>query len=169
MFLMSLWPWAIRPIETSERPSQPSSCWRKRCSVETAMGSELVCHLNWALKGGPFPRSQNSDLQALPMSIILMTSSAQLTRCSCSPTTCTCCLPSSSTRSLAFLLSRSNSCARQGNKAKAIRPRAPHLTLPSFRACPSPEDKGRQQERQGEAKLGRRQTSRGQYTCLSLM
>lgn len=49
-----------------------------------------------------------SNLQALPISIILMTSSEQLTCFSCRPTTWTCCLPSSRTRSFAFLFKRSN-------------------------------------------------------------
>lgn len=48
------------------------------------------------------------NLQAPPISIILMTSSAQLTFFSWRPTTWTCCLPSSRTRSFAFLFKRSN-------------------------------------------------------------
>lgn len=48
------------------------------------------------------------NLQALPISIILMTSSAQPTCLSWRPTTWTCCLPSSRTRSFAFLFKRSN-------------------------------------------------------------
>lgn len=51
-----------------------------------------------------------SYLQLLPTSMSLRTSSVHLTSRSCSPTTCTCCLPSSRTRSFAFLLSRSNTC-----------------------------------------------------------
>lgn len=48
------------------------------------------------------------NLQAVPISIILMTSSAQLTCLSWRPTTWTCCLPSSRTRSFVFLFKRSN-------------------------------------------------------------
>lgn len=48
------------------------------------------------------------NLQALPISIILMTSSAQPTCFSRRPMTWTCCLPSSRTRSFAFLFKRSN-------------------------------------------------------------
>ena len=48
------------------------------------------------------------NLQALPISIILMTSSAQPTCLSWRPTTWTCCLPSSRTRSFDFLFKRSN-------------------------------------------------------------
>lgn len=50
----------------------------------------------------------NVHLQLFPTSISLRTSSVHFTSLSCSPTTCTCCFPSSSTRSLALRFRRSN-------------------------------------------------------------
>lgn len=47
-------------------------------------------------------------LQLFPTSMSLRTSSVHFTSLSCSPTTCTCCFPSSRTRNLALRLSRSN-------------------------------------------------------------
>lgn len=47
-------------------------------------------------------------LQLFPTSMSLRTSSVHFTSLSCSPTTCTCCLPSSRTRNLALRFSRSN-------------------------------------------------------------
>lgn len=64
-----------------------------------------------------------SNLHALPISIILMTSSAQLTCLSWRPTTWTCCLPSSRTRSFAFLFKRSNTYIQ------ATKPRQIWITL----------------------------------------
>lgn len=64
-----------------------------------------------------------SNLHALPISIILMTSSAQLTCLSWRPTTWTCCLPSSRTRSFAFLFKRSNTYIQ------ATKPRQIWVTL----------------------------------------
>lgn len=49
-----------------------------------------------------------SYLQLFPTSMSFRTSSVHLTSFSCSPTTCTCCFPSSSTLSLALRFSRSN-------------------------------------------------------------
>lgn len=47
-------------------------------------------------------------LQLFPTSMSLRTSSVHFTSLSCSPTTCTCCFPSSRTRNLALRFSRSN-------------------------------------------------------------
>lgn len=49
-----------------------------------------------------------SYLQLFPTSMSFRTSSVHLTSFSCSPTTCTCCFPSSNTLSLALRFSRSN-------------------------------------------------------------
>lgn len=49
-----------------------------------------------------------SYLQLFPTSMSFRTSSVHLTTSYCSPTTCTCCFPSSSTLSLALRFSRSN-------------------------------------------------------------
>ena len=55
-----------------------------------------------------YPLYCYSYRQLLPTSMSFRTSSVHLTSFSCSPTTCTCCFPSSSTLSLALRFSRSN-------------------------------------------------------------
>lgn len=61
---------------------------------------------------------KHTNLQALPISIIRITSSAQFTWISCRPTTWTCCLPSSNTRNFAFLFKRSNNWIWKEKKKK---------------------------------------------------
>lgn len=61
-----------------------------------------------------------SNLQLLPISMSLSTSSVHLTSRSCSPTTWTCCFPSSRTRSFAFLFRRSNTCTDVSNRLYAL-------------------------------------------------
>lgn len=54
---MNLWPWVIWPTETDPLwleafTALPS--WGKQGSVETHGLRASLCHLNWALEGGPF-------------------------------------------------------------------------------------------------------------------
>lgn len=59
--------------------------------------------------------SYNTYLQLFPTSISFRTSSVHFTSFSCSPTTCTCCFPSSRTRNLALRFRRSNTYKHKYN------------------------------------------------------
>lgn len=110
------------PIPSSPLLSNHFLVFMQRCCSVPLLGTTSFCLNLKAPATGVICFSKHGDatghdplkgvkapnLQALPIVIILMTSSAQPTGFSWRPTTWTCCLPSSRTRSLAFLFKRSN-------------------------------------------------------------
>lgn len=97
------WSGTQRGSERSERsPRSDLKSWRRR--REKKHRSEL---LSWNIHAASLTLLL-FYLQLFPISMSLRTSSVHFTSLSCSPTTCTCCFPSSRTRNLALRFSRSN-------------------------------------------------------------
>lgn len=88
--------------ETSERwPTSALMSYKERCTKVNTWQA-------WTSKQSGLTKFVLLHLQLFPTSMSFRTSSVHLTSFSWSPTTCTCCFPSSSTRSLALRFSRSN-------------------------------------------------------------